>query len=86
MQKNNISEPLNILSDYKKTSANEYAPKMRTDYHPNKDEIEDTTGVNFPINMPNPATDSIVVNNISSAEFDYTEDVLSPPSCKNVKK
>lgn len=53
-----------------------YLPKQRTNYHPTESEVESTTGVDFPINMPNPAVDSIVVNNIANQEFDYTESML----------
>ena len=52
-----------------------YLPKMRTDYTPSDDSVESATGVDFPVNMPNPAVDSIVVNNIANQEFDYTEDM-----------
>lgn len=52
-----------------------YLPKMRTDYTPSDESVESATGVDFPINMPNPAVDSIVVNNIAYQEFDYTEDM-----------
>ena len=53
-----------------------YLPKQRTNYHPTESEVESATGVDFPINMPNPAVDSIVVNNIAYQEFDYTESML----------
>lgn len=49
-----------------------YLPKMRTNYSPSDESVESATGVDFPINMPNPAVDPIVANNISTAEFDYT--------------
>lgn len=52
-----------------------YLPKMRTDYAPSDESVESATGVDFPVNMPNPAVDPIVSNNISNAEFDYTEDM-----------
>lgn len=52
-----------------------YLPKVRTDYTPAQSDVESATGVNFPINMPNPAVDSITVNNIAWQEFDYTQDV-----------
>lgn len=67
-----------VRDDNKKSFTNPYLPKMRTNYHPSQDDVESATGVDFPINMPNPATDSIVVNNISNQEFDYTQDMLSP--------
>ena len=53
-----------------------YLPKQRTNYHPTESEVESSTGVDFPINMPNPAVDPIVVNNITNQEFDYTESML----------
>lgn len=68
----------NVREDEKNAFVNPYLPKMRTNYHPGEVEVESATGVDFPINMPNPANDNIVVNNISNAEFDYTEDMLSP--------
>lgn len=46
----------------------EYLPKERTDYHP-----EDIHSGNT--SLPNPAEDPIVVNNITTAEFDYTENL-----------
>jgi len=52
-----------------------YLPKMRTNYTPSDESVESATGVDFPVNMPNPAVDSIVVNNIANQEFDYTEDM-----------
>ena len=55
-----------------------YLPKIRTDYTPSNESVESATGVDFPINMPNPAVDPIVSNNISNAEFDYTEDMIFP--------
>ena len=64
------------------TLSNSYLPKMRTDYHPSNDEVESATGVDFPVNMPNPAVDPIVSNNIANQEFDYTQDMLSPDNYK----
>lgn len=55
-----------------------YLPKMRTDYEPSDESVESATGVDFPINMPNPAVDPIVAQNISNAEFDYTQDMIFP--------
>ena len=60
-------------SQNKLTSA--YLPKMRTDYAPSDESVESSTGVDFPINMPNPTVDPIVVNNIANQEFDYTQDM-----------
>ncbi len=67
-----------VRDDNKKAFTNAYLPKIRTNYHPDKNDVESGTGVDFPINMPNPATDSIVVNNIANQEFDYTEDMILP--------
>lgn len=67
-----------VRDDDKKAFINPYLPKMRTNYHPSQEDVESGTGVDFPINIPNPATDSIVVNNIANQEFDYTQDMLFP--------
>lgn len=69
-----------VRDDTQEAFTNSYLPKMRTNYHPSSDDVESATGVDFPINIPNPAVDSIVVNNISNAEFDYTQDMISPDS------
>ena len=70
---NNTLSP-NLMTDFSGNIKNAYLPKMRTDYSPSNESVESATGVDFPINMPNPAVDSIVSNNISNAEFDYTEE------------
>lgn len=54
-----------------------YLPKMRTNYHPTDEECKKFTVTDTPEDIPNPATDPIVVNNIASQEFDYTQDMLS---------
>lgn len=55
-----------------------YPPKIRTDYHPTSDQLESiSVDGSVSIDLPNPAVDSIVVNNISNAEFDYTQDMMS---------
>jgi len=74
---NNTLSP-NLMTDFSGNIKNAYLPKMRTDYSPSNESVESATGVDFPINMPNPAVDSIVSNNISNAEFDYTEDMIFP--------
>ena len=81
---NNFQNKLNSSTHSKNSMTNStgnieqaYLPKMRTDYTPNDESVESATGVDFPINMPNPAIDSIVVNNIASQEFDYTQDMTS---------
>ena len=63
-----------LMSNFDGNIEQSYLPKMRTDYTPSNESVESATGVDFPINMPNPAVDSIVSNNISNAEFDYTQD------------
>jgi hypothetical protein len=68
----------NLMTNFTGNIEQAYLPKMRTDYSPNDESVESATGVDFPINMPNPATDSIVVNNIATQEFDYTQNVPSP--------
>lgn len=78
MDKEKMSKTSNVRDDDKDAFVNPYLPKMRTNYHPSDENVESATGVDFPINMPNPAVDSIVVNNISNQEFDYTQDMLSP--------
>lgn len=68
-----------------------YLPKMRTEYHPTQEECNDYTEIGHPENMPNPANDPIVVNNIACQEFDYTEKMLDDSleshsiSSKNIK-
>ncbi|MBC2455724.1 hypothetical protein [Clostridium beijerinckii] len=73
-----VSHTSDVRDGSKKDFTNSYLPKMRTNYHPSRDDVESATGVDFPVNMPNPAVDPIVVNNIASQEFDYTQDMLSP--------
>lgn len=65
----------NLVTNSTENIDQPYLPKMRTDYSPSDESVESATGVDFPINMPNPATDSIVVNNIANQEFDYTQDM-----------
>lgn len=77
-KKKDVPYTSDVRDNSKKAFTNSYLPKMRTNYHPSRDDVESATGVDFPINMPNPAVDSIVVNNISNQEFDYTQDMLSP--------
>ncbi|OOM76435.1 hypothetical protein CLPUN_26670 [Clostridium puniceum] len=78
MDKEKMTKISNVRDDDKDAFVNPYLPKMRTNYHPSTENVESATGVDFPVNMPNPAVDSIVVNNISNQEFDYTQDMLSP--------
>ena len=68
----------NLMDSFSSNVEHAYLPKMRTDYTPSDESVESATGVDFPVNMPNPVVDPIVSNNISNAEFDYTEDMISP--------
>lgn len=68
----------NLMTDFSGNIKNSYLPKIRTDYSPSDESVESATGVDFPINIPNPAVDPIVSNNISNAEFDYTQDMIVP--------
>lgn len=52
-----------------------YLPKLRTGYSPSDNAINSVSGTDKDINLPNPATDPIVVNNIAYQEFDYTQDM-----------
>ncbi|SFD08085.1 hypothetical protein [Clostridium uliginosum] len=53
-----------------------YLPKVRTDYHPDNDDIKSSScGVSTYI--PNPAVDDIASNNIVCPEFDYTDNMGS---------
>lgn len=78
MNKEKLYNNSSVKDNDTETSGNPYLPKMRTNYQPSDESVESGTGVDFPINMPNPAVDPIVVNNIASQEFDYTQDMLSP--------
>lgn len=55
------------------TLKDQYLPRARTGYSPNKEDLvsHSPEGVNTP--LPNTVTDDIVVNNIAYSEFDYTE-------------
>ena len=68
-----------------KTSNKPYLPKDRCNYHPTTDSIENEVEQKEAINLPNPANDPIVVNNIAWQEFDYTEDLTDEviPSPEN---
>lgn len=52
-----------------------YLPKVRTDYHPTENEMKSQAPNGDSISLPNPAVDSIAVNNIAGQEFDYTENL-----------
>ncbi|WP_293983214.1 hypothetical protein [uncultured Clostridium sp.] len=58
------------------TKKNTYLPKVRTNYHPTKEDCQTSSKAGKTTNIPNPATDPIVVNNIASQEFDYTQDMM----------
>ena len=53
-----------------------YPPKIRTAYHPTKEDCQTSSKAGKTTNIPNPATAPIVVNNIASQEFDYTQDLM----------
>lgn len=58
-----------------------YLPKMRTSYHPTDKECRKyATDSDVKQEMPNPATNPIVTNNIACSEFDYTQDMMSSTS------
>lgn len=78
MSKKKVPCTSDVRDDEKEAFTNSYLPKMRTNYHPSNQDVESATGVDFSINMPNPANDDIVVNNIANQEFDYTQDMLTP--------
>jgi hypothetical protein len=75
MNKKNVDNHKILANDSNANIEQTYLPKMRTDYTPSDESVESATGVDFPINMPNPAVDPIVVNNIAYQEFDYTQDM-----------
>ena len=59
-----------------KTKSNVYLPKMRTGYAPEPHTLISHGKIEEPSSpLPSTVEDDIVVNNISNAEFDYTEDV-----------
>lgn len=53
-----------------------YLPKDRTDYSPSDADCQSSTGVGITHDIPNPANNPIVANNIASQEFDYTQDMM----------
>lgn len=59
-----------------KDKTNIYLPKMRTGYAPEAHSLISHGKVEEPSSpLPSTVEDDIVVNNISNAEFDYTEDL-----------
>ena len=62
------------------TKKKPYLPKVRTDYHPTQNEIKSYSPNGESTPLPNPAVDPIVVNNIASQEFDYTDSLTDDGS------
>ena len=57
-------------------SKNVYLPKDRTGYAPEPHSLISHGKIEGPSSMlPSPVVDDIVANNISNAEFDYTEEL-----------
>ena len=52
---------------------NQYLPTVRTGYSPAPHDLISSSPSGDDTLLPNTVTDDIVVNNIASAEFDYTE-------------
>lgn len=52
-----------------------YLPKDRTYYSPKDSECDIELDSGKKMKIPNPAVDDIVVNNIATTEFNYTEDM-----------
>ena len=52
-----------------------YPPKDRAFYSPNPEDLISCSG-DVCTELPNPTKDSIVCNNISCSEFDYTEPLI----------
>ena len=50
----------------------DYLPDVRSNYSPNPEMLISKSIDGFDTIIPNPVTDDVVVNNISTAEFDYT--------------
>lgn len=58
-----------------KKNNKEYAPNLRTGYEPKKDALESHGKTHGMSTLPDCTQDAIVANNISNAEFDYTEEL-----------
>lgn len=54
-----------------------YLPRTRTSYHPKESEIRSFSPNGDSTPLANPAVDPIVVNNIASQEFDYTQSLAN---------
>ncbi len=50
-----------------------YLPDVRSDYKPNSEMLVSKSIDGFDTIIPEPVTDDIVVNNIATAEFNYTD-------------
>lgn len=50
-----------------------YLPRERTNYEPPKHALESCSPEGITSKLPSPVTDDIVVNNIATSEFDYTD-------------
>lgn len=57
------------------TNKKPYLPKLRIDDSVKDGELRSFSPKGDSTLLPNPATDSIVVNNIAWQEFDYTEEL-----------
>lgn len=52
----------------------DYLPAERTGYAPSKNALESVAEDGSKTKLPNTVKDPVVCNNISTAEFDYTEE------------
>jgi hypothetical protein len=57
------------------TTKRPYLPKLRIDNNVKDGELRSFSPKGDSTFIPNPATDSIVANNIACQEFDYTEEL-----------
>ena len=51
----------------------DYLPDVRSSYTPNPETLISKSIDGFDTILPNPVIDDIVVNNIATTEFDYTD-------------
>jgi len=56
-----------------KNKNNLYPPHLRSFYKPEKHDLVSSSPKGVKTKLPNPVEDDIVANNITNAEFDYTE-------------
>lgn len=54
---------------------NSYLPRARTDYAPESHSLESCSPDGTVCKLPSTVLNDIVVNNISTAEFDYTQEL-----------